>query len=107
MSNFKEEVFEYLKETVKLLGVIFIISFTFWVSYKLVDLMIKADKYEDLVNKSEKLKDSIPLKEGYKMEFVYPEEIGLIELGDKLFVEDIVINNSTKTVVVVFGYLNS
>ena len=107
MSKFKEEVFEYLKETIKLSGVIFIVAFIFWFTFKLSDVLVKANKYEDLVNKSEKLKDSIPLKEGYKMEFVYPEEIGLIELGDKLFVEDIVINNSTKTVVVVFGYLNS
>lgn len=106
-SNFKQEVFEYLKQAIKLFGLIGLILLTFWLEYKWADLLIKADKYEDLVNKSERLKDSIPLKEGYKMEFAYPEEIGLLELGDKLFVEDIIINNSTKTVIVVFGYLNS
>ena len=106
MSNFKEEVFEYLKQTIKLFGLLGIILLTFWLEYKWADLLIKANKYEELEKKSINKTDSINLKEGYKMIFVYPEEIGLIEIGDELFVEDIVINNSNKTVKVFFGYSN-
>ena len=106
MSNFKEEVLEYFKQTIKLFGLIGIILLTFWLEYKWADLLIKANKYEELEKRSINKTDSINLKEGYKMIFVYPEEIGLIEIGDELFVEDIIINNSNKTVKVFFGYVN-
>lgn len=105
-SNLKQEVFEYLKQAIKLFGLIGIILLTFWLEYKWADLLIKADKYEELEKRSINKTDSINLKEGYKMIFMYPEEIGLIEIGDELFVEDIIINNSNKTVKVFFGYAN-
>ena len=106
MSNFKEEVLEYFKQAIKLFGLIGIILLTFWLEYKWADLLIKADKYEQIEKRSINKTDSINLKEGYKMIFVYPEEIGLIEIGDELFVEDILINNNTKEVKVFFGYSN-
>lgn len=105
-SNLKQEVFEYLKQAIKLFGLIGIILLTFWLEYKWADLLIKANKYEELEKRSINKTDSINLEEGYKMIFVYPEEIGLIEIGDELFVEDIIINNSNKTVKVFFGYVN-
>jgi hypothetical protein len=106
MSNFKEEVLEYFKQAIKLFGLIGIILLTFWLEYKWADLLIKANKYEELEKRSINKTDSINLEEGYKMIFVYPEEIGLIEIGDELFVEDIIINNSNKTVKIFFGYVN-